>query len=36
VSADGKIMETDIERCTRCHTGCGKPPEGHDGTCAVP
>jgi hypothetical protein len=36
VSPDGKVMETDIERCIRCHTGCGKPPEGHDGTCATP
>jgi hypothetical protein len=36
VSADHKIMTTDIKRCTNCHTNCGKPPEGYEGTCAVP
>jgi hypothetical protein len=36
VSANGKVMETSIDRCVRCHTGCGKPPEGHDGVCADP
>lgn len=25
-----------IERCKGCHTSCGVPPDGHDGTCAVP
>jgi len=23
-------------RCAMCHTGCGKPPEGYDGTCTMP
>lgn len=36
VSVDHHTLSTDIERCTRCHTSCGEPPEGHDGTCAVP
>jgi hypothetical protein len=36
VSADHHTQATDIMRCTRCHTGCGKPPVGHDGTCAMP
>ncbi|MBA3395918.1 MAG: cytochrome P460 family protein [Deltaproteobacteria bacterium] len=31
-----RVIETDIMRCTRCHTSCGKPPEGYDGTCTVP
>jgi hypothetical protein len=22
--------------CIGCHTDCGKPPEGYDGTCTVP
>ena len=36
VGPDMKPMETDVQRCIACHTGCGKPPEGHDGTCAAP
>lgn len=33
---DFHVMETDLKRCTSCHTNCGKPPGGHDGTCAEP
>lgn len=36
VGPDGKPMEADLQRCIACHTGCGKPPEGHDGVCAEP
>lgn len=36
VSAGHSTMSTEIKRCIQCHTGCGKPPEGHDGTCAMP
>jgi hypothetical protein len=25
-----------IARCVSCHQGCGVPPDGHDGTCALP
>jgi hypothetical protein len=23
-------------RCVGCHSGCGEPPDGYEGTCAVP
>jgi hypothetical protein len=36
VGVDRRVKTTDLMRCIRCHTGCGKPPEGHDGTCAMP
>jgi hypothetical protein len=31
-----RAEQTNLERCPRCHTDCGKPPEGYDGTCTVP
>ena len=36
VTADHHPVDTEIMRCTQCHMGCGKPPEGYDGTCTVP
>lgn len=37
VSKDFKVdAKMDVQRCVRCHTNCGKPPEGFDATCAVP
>jgi hypothetical protein len=36
VTPDFHTYAEDIKRCTQCHTDCGKPPEGYDGTCAVP
>ncbi|MSP15460.1 MAG: hypothetical protein EXR73_02405 [Myxococcales bacterium] len=30
------IEDGDLPRCASCHTLCGRAPEGHDGTCAVP
>jgi hypothetical protein len=36
VEADRRVVEEDPPRCYGCHTGCGVPPDGHDGTCAVP
>lgn len=34
---ENKVLETEnIKRCTGCHTSCGKPPDGFDGTCTVP
>jgi hypothetical protein len=35
-TGDFAVVETDVKRCVNCHTDCGKPPEGYDGTCAVP
>jgi hypothetical protein len=31
-----KIETIDEKRCISCHTSCGKPPEGYDGTCTMP
>ncbi|MBA3819040.1 MAG: cytochrome P460 family protein [Deltaproteobacteria bacterium] len=36
IDADARVMDVDIERCTRCHTACGIAPDGYDGTCTVP
>lgn len=38
VTADRRVelKETNSTRCTGCHAGCGQPPDGFQGTCAVP
>ena len=36
VNGDHRTVDTQIQRCIGCHTNCGKPPEGYDGTCTVP
>jgi len=36
VGANQRTLTPNIQRCPACHTGCGKPPEGYDGTCTVP
>ena len=36
VDADRAVVSEDATRCINCHAQCGRPPEGHDGTCAVP
>jgi hypothetical protein len=36
VGADRRITETNTPRCYGCHAGCGAPPDGYEGTCAVP
>jgi hypothetical protein len=36
VSGDRRTTTTVVQRCTGCHSDCGKPPEGFDGTCTVP
>jgi hypothetical protein len=36
VSPDRRDVNEDNRSCVGCHTRCGKPPEGYDGTCAVP
>ncbi|MBL8915330.1 MAG: cytochrome P460 family protein [Archangium sp.] len=30
------VKETNSTRCTGCHAGCGRGPDGFEGTCAVP
>jgi hypothetical protein len=30
------VVSQDDVRCYGCHSSCGRPPDGHDGTCAVP
>lgn len=36
VLADRTIDTDDEPRCISCHTSCGKPPEGYQGTCSAP
>lgn len=36
VDASRNAKDIDPARCNNCHTGCGVPPDGFDGTCAVP
>lgn len=37
---DGATMKesspTNIDKCAGCHTDCGIPPDGFEGTCTVP
>jgi hypothetical protein len=36
VDADRRVVSEDDSRCVGCHELCGDPPDGFDGTCAVP
>ena len=36
VNADRGVETENEARCINCHTACGRAPDGHDGTCAVP
>jgi hypothetical protein len=36
VAPDRTVTSVDEARCIGCHAQCGRPPDGHDGTCAVP
>lgn len=36
VDADRSVVTDDEPRCYGCHTICGVPPDGYDGTCSVP
>lgn len=36
VDPDRHVVTQDEERCIGCHTACGVPPDGYDGTCAMP
>ncbi len=36
VSPERRVLTTNESRCIGCHASCGNPPEGYQGTCAVP
>ncbi|MCA9691841.1 MAG: cytochrome P460 family protein [Nannocystaceae bacterium] len=36
VTSDRTVIEVDGTGCVNCHTGCGNPPDGYDGTCSIP
>jgi hypothetical protein len=36
VDAGRKVVGEDVPACIGCHTGCGVPPDGYEGTCAIP
>ena len=36
VDRDRNITSKNFSACIGCHTGCGNPPDGYQGTCAVP
>lgn len=36
VGPDRVVVTEDEERCITCHTTCGAPPDGYDGTCTMP
>jgi hypothetical protein len=36
VDADRKVVDSNPSRCISCHQGCGIPPDGYEGTCAMP
>jgi hypothetical protein len=35
VDAGRNVVSENDSRCVGCHTGCGVPPEGYQGTCSV-
>lgn len=35
IDPDRTVVDEDLPRCIACHTGCGVPPDGYDGTCAI-
>jgi hypothetical protein len=35
VDAERRVTSENDSRCIGCHTGCGVPPEGYQGTCTV-
>jgi hypothetical protein len=36
VTAGRHVQSTNEPRCLGCHATCGQPPDGYEGTCAVP
>ena len=35
VDASRRVISENASRCVGCHTGCGVPPDGYEGTCTV-
>ena len=36
VDADRNVSDQDASTCTSCHSVCGLPPDGYEGTCTIP
>jgi hypothetical protein len=36
IDADRSLVTQNEDRCINCHDFCGKPPDGFEGTCALP
>ncbi len=36
VDRDRNVMSEDEARCFDCHSLCGVPPDGYEGTCTIP
>lgn len=36
VNSERRVMSEDDARCTSCHSSCGRPPDGYQGTCSIP
>jgi hypothetical protein len=36
VSPERRVLTTNAAKCVDCHSRCGQPPDGFEGTCAVP
>lgn len=36
IDTDRTVKNENEARCAGCHTSCGVPPDGYDGTCTVP
>jgi hypothetical protein len=30
-----RVVASDVPRCYGCHTSCGVPPDGHEGSCGL-
>ena len=36
LDGDRHVVSQDDALCVSCHAGCGRPPDGYEGTCEVP
>ncbi len=36
VDSERNVATENDGRCVSCHTGCGVPPDGYEGTCSIP
>ncbi len=36
IAPDRSLITQNEDRCIGCHDFCGKPPDGYEGTCALP